>query len=154
MDRSPARDTIVGVFVFAGLAAIAYLSVSVGGLNFAGPGGLRLFATFDQTGGLKPRAPVEVSGVKVGQVKAVSLDENYRARVELEFDSRLELPIDTSASIMTAGLLGDRFVSLQLGGEEASLADGEEITFTESAVLLERLIGQFIYGSGDGEDKE
>ena len=113
-----------------------------------------MFATFDQTGGLKPRAPVEVSGVKVGQVKAVSLDENYRARVELELDSRLELPIDTSASIMTAGLLGDRFVSLQLGGEEASLADGEEITFTESAVLLERLIGQFIYGSGDGEDKE
>lgn len=148
------RDMIVGVFVLAGLAAVGYLSLTIGGLSFAGQGGLTLYATFDQTGGLKPRSPVEISGVKVGQVESISLDENYRARVEMELDSRLELPVDTSASIMTSGLLGDRFVSLQLGGEEVLLQDGEEISFTESAVLLERLIGQFIYGSGEGEKKE
>jgi len=149
MDRSPVRDFVVGLFVLAGLGAIAYLSITIGGLSYAGPGGLKIFAHFDQTGGLKPRAPVELAGVKVGQVTAITLDDNYRAKVELDLDAGLELPADTSASIFTAGLLGDRYISLQLGGEEEQLKSGDEITFTESAVLLERLIGQFIYGRAD-----
>jgi phospholipid/cholesterol/gamma-HCH transport system substrate-binding protein len=155
MNRSPKRDFIVGLFVLAGLGAIAYLSISVGGWSLTGPGNLVLFADFDQIGGLKPRAPVEISGVKVGQVESIRLDKDYRARVRLALRTDLELPVDTSASIVTAGLLGDRYVSLQLGGEEQNLKSGEEIRFTQSAVMLESLIGKFIYGSDDkkGEEK-
>jgi len=150
MTRSPMRDLLVGLFVLIGLGAVAYLSFSVGGLSYTGPGGLTLFADFDQTGGLKPRAPVVISGVKVGQVTAITLGENFRAHVELDLDNRLKLPTDTSASIVTAGLLGDRYVSLQLGGDDRILQTGETITFTESAVILESLLGKFIYGhTGD-----
>lgn len=149
------RDLLVGCFVLAGLAAIAYLSFSVGGLSYTGPGGLTVFAAFDQTGGVKPRAPVVIAGVKVGQVSSIELDDNYRARITLDIDQRLHLPTDTTASIMTAGILGDRYVSLQVGGESQFLKPGDEITFTESAVILERLIGKLIHNtdvgaSGDG----
>src|SRR5439155_10989960 len=111
-------------------------------------GGLSLYADFDEIGGLKPRAQIVISGVKVGQVASIALDENYRARVRLELDDRLKLPVDTSASIMTSGLLGDRYVSLQLGGESEILKPGDQITMTESAVVLELLIGKLVY-SGD-----
>jgi phospholipid/cholesterol/gamma-HCH transport system substrate-binding protein len=157
MSRSSTRDFLVGMFVLAGLAAIAYLSLSVGGLSYNGPGGLTLYASFDETGGLKPRAPVEISGVKVGQVKAITLDRNFRARVEIDVDATLKLPTDTSASIVTSGLLGDRYITLQLGGEEQYLKSGDEITFTESAVILERLIGKLIHStdvSANGEGKK
>jgi phospholipid/cholesterol/gamma-HCH transport system substrate-binding protein len=151
MTRSPLRDLLVGVFVLIGLAAIAYLSFSVGGLSYAGPGGLTLYASFDQTGGLKPRAPVVISGVKVGQVKAITLGKDFRARVELDLDASLKLPTDSSASIVTAGILGDRYVSLQVGGDDQILKSGDTITFTESAVILESLIGKFMYGrTGEG----
>ena len=147
MQRHPIRDLFVGLFVLAGLAAIAYLSMSVGGLSYAGPGGLRVFGRFDEIGGLKLRAPVVVSGVKVGQVVGISLDEVMRAKVELDVDASIALPIDTSAALVTAGLLGDRYVNLQPGGEEELLEDGDEISFTESAVLLESLIGKLLYGT-------
>lgn len=147
MHRNPTRDFIVGLFVLVGMAAIAYLSFSIGGLRLGGNNGLYLYATFDQIGGLKPRAKVEISGVRVGQVEAIDLDKDLRARVALNLESQLKLPIDTTASIVTAGLLGDQYISLQIGGEEEVLAPGDEITFTESAVILERLIGQFIHSS-------
>jgi phospholipid/cholesterol/gamma-HCH transport system substrate-binding protein len=151
MQHSPVRDLTVGLFVLVGLAAIAYLSVQVGGLK--GPTGFRLYATFDQIGGLTPRAPVVVSGVEVGQVSSIRLDEDLRARVELDLDPSLELSVDTSASIMTEGVLGNKFVSLEPGAEEELLRAGEEIAFTESAVLLERLIGKFVNDAGlDEED--
>src|SRR5262245_16693425 len=149
MTRSPMRDFLVGLFVLVGLGAVAYLSFSVGGLSYSGPGGLMLYAAFDQTGGLKQRAPVVISGVKVGQVKSITLDQSFRARVEMDLDSRLKIPTDTTASIVTAGILGDRYVSLQLGGDEQTLKSGESLTFTESAVILESLIGKFIYGRGE-----
>ena len=157
MTRSPVRDFLVGLFVLAGLGAIAYLSFSVGGLSYSGPGGLTLYAAFDQTGGLKSRAPVVISGVKVGQVKSITLDPSSRARVEMDLDSRLKIPTDTTASIVTAGILGDRYISIQLGGDEQLLKSGDTMTFTESALILESLIGKFIYGrtgggaSGGGE---
>jgi len=153
MSRSPTRDFLVGVFVLIGLAAIAYLSFSVGGLSYSGPGGLTVYASFDQIGGLKPRAPVVISGVKVGQVESNALDTNYRARAKLDLDANLKIPSDTSASIMTSGILGDRYVSLQLGGEEQYLKSGDELTFTESAVILERLIGKLIHNT-DIEKKD
>ena len=147
MSRSPARDFVVGLFVLAGLGAIAYLSMNVGGFSFRRGGGLIVYASFDQTGGLKARAPVVIAGVKVGQVDSIGLDKNFRARVEMSLDHNLQLPVDTSASIVTAGLLGDRYISLQLGGEDNYIKSGGEITITESAVILERLIGKLIHNT-------
>ena len=153
MSRSPARDFVVGLFVLAGLGAIAYLSMNVGGFTLQHNRGLTLYAAFDQTGGLKVRAPVVISGVKVGQVDSIELDKNFRARARLELDDSLKLPVDSSASIVTAGLLGDRYISLQLGGEDKLLQSGDDITITESAVILERLIGKLIHNT-DVEKKE
>jgi phospholipid/cholesterol/gamma-HCH transport system substrate-binding protein len=151
MQPSPIRDLTVGLFVLAGLAAIAYLSVQVGGLQ--GERGFHLYATFDQIGGLRPRAPVVVSGVHVGQVSSIELDENLRARVNMDVDPSLELPVDTMASIMTEGVLGNKFLALEPGAEDELLTEGEEIAFTESAVLLERLIGKFVNDAGLDEEE-
>jgi phospholipid/cholesterol/gamma-HCH transport system substrate-binding protein len=148
MQPSPVRDLVVGLFVAIGLAAIAYLSIQVGGVTYAGRGGLQLYATFDQIGGLKPRAPVSVAGVTVGQVRSISLDERLRARVTLEVDKKLQLPVDSSAAIQTQGLLGDQFIALEPGGEDETLQNGAEIEFTESALSVERLIGKFVHDSG------
>jgi phospholipid/cholesterol/gamma-HCH transport system substrate-binding protein len=150
MDRSPMRDFIVGLFVLAGIAVIAYLSISVGGFTWHGPIGLKLSAGFDETGGLTVRAPVVISGVRVGEVTSISLDKNFRASVEMDLDPSLELPTDSSASIVTTGLLGDRYIELQPGGDEKILKSGDRISFTESAVILERLIGQLVYGTTKG----
>lgn len=138
------------MFVLAGLAALAYLSISIGGYTWHGRGGLELSAGFDETGGLSVRAPVVIAGVRVGEVSDISLDSNYRAKVELDLDPTLKLPTDTSASIVTAGVLGDRYIELQPGGEDQLLKSGDKIAFTESAVILERLIGQFVYGMTKG----
>ncbi len=154
MNRSPLRDFLVGLFVLAGLGAIAYLSINVGGLSYSGPGGLTLYASFDQTGGLKPRAPVVIAGVKVGQISAIDLGDDYRARATLDLDPKLALPTDTTASIQTAGLLGDRYVALQLGGDDKMLKAGDEITFTESAVILVRLIGKLVHNAPSAEKTE
>jgi len=148
MQPSPIRDLIVGLFVALGLATIAYLSIRVGGVSYAGRGGLELHATFDQIGGLKPRAPVAVAGVTVGQVRDITLDERLRARVTLEVEKDLQLPIDSSAAIQTQGLLGDQYVALEPGGEDDLLKNGDEIEFTESAMSVERLIGKFVQDSG------
>jgi phospholipid/cholesterol/gamma-HCH transport system substrate-binding protein len=148
MTRAPVRDFLVGCFLLLGMAAVAYLSFRVGGLASGPPGGFTVFATFDEIGGLKPRAPVVVSGVKVGQVKDITLDKSYRARVRLDLRPDLHLPVDTSASIVTSGVLGDRYVELQLGGEADLVKNGEDLGFTESAVILERLIGKFIHNVG------
>lgn len=148
--ESSHRDIIVGLFVMLGLAAIAYLSLQVGGISYNGPGGFELIATFDEIGGLTPRAPVVISGVKVGQVTAIGLDEDLRAAVVLDVRPDLELSIDTSASIRTSGLLGNQFVALEPGGEIDLLSDGESVDFTESALNLEKLIGAFMHGSDLG----
>jgi phospholipid/cholesterol/gamma-HCH transport system substrate-binding protein len=134
----------VGLFLLVGAAAVAFLSVSVGGSTYRGPGGLELAVTFDQVGGLKPRAPVVVGGVKIGQVKSIGLDADLRARVVLDVDGRLSLPTDTSATILTAGLLGDQYVELTPGGEAEPLRPGDEIQFKQDAFVLERMIGRLI----------
>jgi phospholipid/cholesterol/gamma-HCH transport system substrate-binding protein len=148
MQSSPTRDLVVGAFVAAGLAALGYLSIQVGGLSYKGQGGLQLYAVFDEIGGLKERAPVAIAGVTVGQVTGIGLDDVLRARVTLDLDSGLELPIDTSAAVRTSGVLGDQFIALEPGGEEDLLTSGEEIAYTENALSLERLIGKFVHDSG------
>ncbi len=148
MQMSPARDLMVGLFVIAGIAAIAYLSLQVGGLSYKGDGGLELVAHFDDIGGLTDRAPVSIAGVTVGSVKRIELDEYMRARVIMDLDSELALPIDTSIAIRTAGVLGDQFLAVEPGAEEEILKAGEEIAFTEDALSLERLVGKFVANSG------
>jgi len=155
MQTSPSRDLAVGVFVLLGLAAIAYLSLQVGGLPTRG--GLELHATFGQIGGLSERSPVVISGVKVGKVTRIELSDDLRALVTLDVDRRLELPVDTSASIRTAGLLGNQFIELEPGAEDQLLAQGGEITLTESALSIEKLVGNLVHDAdlgGDGETTE
>jgi len=152
MQPSAFRDLLVGLFVIAGMAAIAYLSLQVGGLSYKGEGGMEIVAYFDDIGGLTDRAPVSIAGVTVGSVKRIELDEYMRARVVMDLDSDLVLPIDTSIAIRTAGVLGDQFLAMEPGAEEEVLKAGEEIAFTEDAMSLERLIGKFVANSGIEND--
>ncbi len=153
MQASPMRDLSVGLFVLVGLGALAYLTFQVGGLSYRVPGGLELVAGFDDIGGLKERAPVTISGVKVGQVRTIELEPVLlRAHVVLDLDQSLELPVDTSARIRTSGVLGDQFVLLDPGAEDEILRSGETIEFTESAISLEGLIGKFL-NNADLEDE-
>jgi phospholipid/cholesterol/gamma-HCH transport system substrate-binding protein len=109
-----------------------------------------LVAHFDNIGGLKVRAPVKLSGVVIGRVSKISIDKNnYRALVVMEVDQAYPLPLDTSASILTSGLLGDQYIGLEPGGDEEYLADGDEIEITQSALVLEELIGQFLVNVSD-----
>jgi phospholipid/cholesterol/gamma-HCH transport system substrate-binding protein len=157
MTRSPTRDLTVGVFVLVGLAALAYLSVRIGGTSYSGPGGLILHAYFDEVGGLSARAPVVVGGVKVGRVSAVDLEldpesnQYFRARVTLDLDRRLALPRDTHASIQSQGLLGDNLLSLSPGGDTAQLRSGDVIEYTQNYVPIMSLVGKFISNLGDGK---
>lgn len=152
MQKNTSRDFVVGLFVLGGLAAVGYLSVSVGGVSYAGERGLKLTAVFDDVGGLSRRSPVKISGVKVGQVESIELDEDLRATVSLDLDPSLELSIDSSAAIRTAGLLGDQFVSLEPGAEDVLLEPGEPFVYTESALSLDKLVGRLVHGDALGDD--
>lgn len=153
MRETPNRELWVGCFVLVALAGLAWLSLSVGGLELFRPKGLELVASFDEIGGLKSRAQVVIGGVKVGQVKAIDLADDFRAQVTLEVDGELALPADTSASILTAGVLGDQYIALEPGGDPETLESGEAISFTQGAVILERLIGKLIQNIGGGSSK-
>lgn len=154
MQGSASRDLAVGLFVLLGLAAIAYLSLQLGGLSYKGKGGLELHATFGQIGGLAERAPVVISGVRIGKVTKIDLSDDMRAKVTFDVDQRLELPVDTSASIRTAGLLGNQFIELEPGAEDQLLAPGGEIALTESALSIEKLVGSLVHDAdlGGGEE--
>ncbi len=141
------RDFVVGLFVLAGLGTLFYLALQVGGIEGEGEGGLELSAEFTEIGGLKERAPVVVSGVKIGRVKRIELTPDLRAVVVLDVDRRYELPTDSSAAIRTEGLLGQQFVALEPGAEDALLKSGDKIAFTESALSIERLVGDFVHGN-------
>src|SRR5688572_32608383 len=143
------RDFVTGLFVIVGLCALAWLSFALGGVKYQGDGGLPVYGLFDQIAGLKPKAPVEIAGVHVGQVTAIGLDESFRARVDLDLDSNLKLPVDSSAVIVTAGILGDRYIQLTPGAEDEVMKPGEQIAYTESTLVLERLIGKFLVNVGD-----
>ena len=150
MTPSPIRDLVTGLFVLAGLAAITYLSVTLGGFSIGARTSMQLVATFDEVGRLTDRSQVVIGGVKVGEVESIALDDDLRARVTLSVDPSLTLSDDTSASILTSGLLGDQFVSLQPGGSDELLQSGDEIAYTESAIVIERLIGRAVDNLGGG----
>jgi phospholipid/cholesterol/gamma-HCH transport system substrate-binding protein len=141
-------DLWVGLFVIAGIAALLFLALKVGSMNAVNSSdGYEVIARFDNIGGLKPRAPVKSAGVVVGRVTDVRFDNaNYEAAVTLRLDKRYAFPKDSSASIMTSGLLGEQYIGLEAGGDSAKLKDKDRILITQDAVVLENLIGQFLYG--------
>lgn len=147
--KTSTRDLTVGGFLLLGIAAIAYLSLSLGASTYSGRGGMILYASFDELGGLAARASVVIGGVPVGEVEAITLQEDFRAQVTMNVDRTLELPDDSSATILTQGLLGNKYVALEPGGSEDLLEDGAEITYTQSATVLERLIGRLMQNIGD-----
>ncbi len=148
-------DLWVGFFVAVGLAAMLFLALKVGNMGaFDSAKTYEVKASFENIGGLKARAPVKSAGVVVGRVGDISFDtETYEASVTLKLDARYQFPRDSSASIMTSGLLGEQYVALEAGGDEKMLANGERLKLTQGAVVLENLIGQFLYNKAEGEGK-
>jgi phospholipid/cholesterol/gamma-HCH transport system substrate-binding protein len=142
-----ATETLVGMFVLLGFVAIGYLALKAANLAAITVGETyTVTALFDNVGGLKPRAPVKSAGVTVGRVASIALDgKTFRGVVTMELEKRYAFPKDTSASILTAGLLGDQYVGLNPGGDEDNLAAGDVIRMTQSAVVLENFIGQLLY---------
>lgn len=138
----------VGIFVALGLAALLMLAMKVSNLaESSGEHGYEIRARFDNIGGLKVRSPVTMAGVRIGRVSGITFDnKTYEAIVSMSIRPEYDrLPRDTSASIFTAGLLGEQYVGLEAGGDERFLADQDEISLTQSAVVLEQVIGQFLY---------
>jgi phospholipid/cholesterol/gamma-HCH transport system substrate-binding protein len=144
----------VGIFVAAGLASLFMLAMKVSNLSgLDAAAGYKLTASFDNIGGLKVRSPITASGVRVGRVANIRYDStSYRAEVVLQIDPQFDqFPTDTSASIFTAGLLGEQYIALAPGAEEEMLREGDNLMLTESAIVLERLIGQFLYSKAAGD---
>ena len=148
MERSK-NDLWVGLFVMIGLAALVFLALQAANLlslNFQST--YRITAQFDNIGGLKPKAAVRSGGVVVGRVAGISFDdERYQARIDLDMDARFKFPKDSSLKILTSGLLGEQYIGVEAGAAEDNLAAGDNVTSTQSAVVLENLISQFLYNS-------
>ena len=146
MNRST-LDLWVGIFVAIGIAALLFLSLRVGNLLTVGSTpGYRLEAAFDNIGGLKLRAPVKAAGVVVGRVEQIKLDpQTYQAVVSMKIDQGYQFSKDTIASILTSGLLGEVYIGLDTGGDTQMLTNGAKIAKTQSAIVLEKLIGQFMF---------
>jgi len=157
MNRS-IMDLWVGAFVAAGLLALLFLALKVGNLaSFSTSKTYEVEAQFGNIGGLKVRAPVKSAGVVVGRVASVAFDtENYKAVVTMNIDAAYRFPTDSSAKILTAGLLGEQYIGLEPGGDTAMLKGGDRIRLAQDAVVLENLIGQFMTSqaaNGKGEKK-
>ena len=150
----------VGLFVAVGIAALFMLAMQVSNLSNIGSGGddsYIISATFENIGGLKERAPVTASGVRVGRVEAINYDlDAYEAVVTLRIDNAFDrFPEDTAASIFTSGLLGEQYIALEPGGSMENLDGGDRIQLTQSALVLEQIIGQFLYSvTSKDEDPE
>lgn len=146
MDRTTI-DLWVGVFVALGVASLLGLAMKVGNLTSSKIGDTyTVSAAFENIGGLKPNAPVKSAGVVIGRVADIRFDsKTYEALVNIKIDKRYEFPKDTFANIYTAGLLGEQYIGLEAGGDDAILKNGDKITQTQDAVVLEKMISQFLY---------
>ena len=148
-------DLWVGVFVAAGLGAMLFLALKVGNLaSFSASPAYQVQAKFANIGGLKVRAPVKSAGVVVGRVSDVRFDtESYEAIVTLNVEAAYQFPRDTSAKILTSGLLGEQYIGLEAGGDGVMLKNGDRLRLTQSAVVLENLISQFLFNkAAEGKD--
>ena len=156
MMKRSTLDLWVGVFVAIGLGALLFLSLKVANLTSLDTSDVyKVKARFDNIGGLKVRAPVKSAGVVVGRISEIRfMTDTYEAEVVMSIDTRYPFPRDTSAKILTSGLLGDQYVGLQAGGDTVNLKTGETLKLTQSAIVLESLIGQFLYSkAAEGPEK-
>jgi phospholipid/cholesterol/gamma-HCH transport system substrate-binding protein len=148
----------VGLFVAIGFLALFFLAMKVSNLGELSTTreGYKIVARFENAGNLKVRAPVSMAGVTIGRVKSIRFDkQTYNAVVEMQIDPQYDtLPEDTSASILTAGLLGEQFIGLTAGALETYLKDGDQLELTQSALVLEQLISRFLFNKAEGGDKK
>jgi phospholipid/cholesterol/gamma-HCH transport system substrate-binding protein len=156
MNRS-AIDLWVGVFVVTGIAALLFLALKVGNLaTFSSGQSYSVNARFANIGGLKARAPVKSAGVVIGRVSSIRFDTDaYEAVVEMNIDLNYQFPRDTTAKILTSGILGEQYVGLEAGGDGVMLKSGDRLRLTQSAVVLENLISQFLFSkAAEGKDEK
>jgi phospholipid/cholesterol/gamma-HCH transport system substrate-binding protein len=157
MQQTRTVELGTGLFALLGMGALFFLSTqTTGGEKFSAEQTFEITARFDNVGSLRPRAPVAMSGVTIGRVKRIDFDPAaLDAVVTMDIDARYDqIPEDSDASVLTAGLLGSQYIGLQAGGSEFYLEDGSEIMLTQSAIVLESLIGKFLVrgGSDEGSD--
>ena len=148
MRQTRAIELGTGLFVLLGFSALFFLVTQITNREFGlGDGGYRLQASFEQVGGLKPGAPISMSGVTIGHVERIEYDfSEYKARVTMRIDGHYDrIPDDSDAGIFTAGLLGGQYIGIGPGGSETYLADGDQMQFTQSAIVLENLISKFLF---------
>lgn len=150
MNRSVEFAT--GLFIFLGLLALFFLITQTTNIQAYGGDGYTVTARFTNVGSLKARAPVALAGVTIGRVESISVDpQRLDAVVTMTIDSRYDrIPLDSSAAILTSGLLGEKYIGLQPGADTESLEEGDEILFTQSAVVLENLISKYLFDSASG----
>jgi phospholipid/cholesterol/gamma-HCH transport system substrate-binding protein len=148
-------DLWVGIFVVLGIAALLFLAMKVGNLaSFSAGNAYSVHARFVNIGGLKVRAPVKSAGVVVGRIADIRFDnETYEALVSMDLDEHYQFPRDTTAKILTSGILGEQYIGLEAGGDGVMLKNGDRIRLTQSAVVLENLISQFLFNKA-AEGKE
>ena len=152
MVQNRSIEILVGAFMAAGFVALFFLAMQVSNLSTSSTGdGYDLIGRFDNIGSLKVRSPVTMAGVRIGRVSAVSFDpESYEAVVTMRIENRYNtIPDDTFAKIFTAGLLGEQYVGLDPGGSDAFLQDGDQISLTQSALVLEEIVGQFLFSKAE-----
>jgi phospholipid/cholesterol/gamma-HCH transport system substrate-binding protein len=148
MNKTTMLEVGVGLFVVLGVAALFVLAMKMSNFNTLSSGdGYTVVARFEEIGGLKVQSPINAGGVRVGRVTAIDYDEKrYQAKVTMRIDGHYRhFPTDTTASIYTSGLLGEKYIGLEPGGEEDYLKDGGEIRLTQSALVMERVLGQFLF---------
>jgi phospholipid/cholesterol/gamma-HCH transport system substrate-binding protein len=139
-------EIAVGFFLLLGILSLAYISINLGKLEIVGKSGYTIYAEFEKAGGIKPKAVVEIAGVEVGTVKSVGINSDYRAVVELSIDQNIRLQEDAIASIKTKGLIGEQYVQISPGGSDKLIANGGKLRETESAIDIEELISQYVFG--------
>ena len=151
MDKRNLTEILVGLFVAVGLFALFFLAMNVSNLRESSlPDGYKLIVLFDNIGGLKSRSPVTISGVRVGRVGSIVLDqERYQALITLNINPGVKVPEETIASILTSGLLGEQYIELEPGGADDYMQDGDEIELTQSAIIIEKLISKFLFDKAD-----
>jgi phospholipid/cholesterol/gamma-HCH transport system substrate-binding protein len=157
MQHTSTQDTLVGLFVASGVVGLFFLAMQVSNLSsFVEEDSYTITARFENSGGLKIKSPVSAAGVKIGRVSNISFDpKTYESVVQMNINSHYNtIPDDTTASIFTAGLLGEQYVNLEPGGSDVYLQNDGEIEITQSAIILEKAIGQFLFKSAEESAEE
>lgn len=150
MGNSKKVEIAVGIFVFIGMIALLVLAINVSNVSsFTYDKQYRVVANFENISGLKPRSAVTLAGVNIGRVTSITVDkETFEAVVEMHIDERFNsIPVDSSAAIYTAGLLGEKYVGIEVGGAPDFLKDGSEIRLTQSSLVLEKMVGQYLFNN-------